>query len=114
MLPPHVFAGVTSDMAIAQDEIFGPVAPIIKDEREALHVANQTKATVCRPAVFTQDRERGVNFSALRVGEPGMTRVNDHSVDDTPTESLSVARRTAGSGGSAGSGSYGNLHAITG
>jgi hypothetical protein len=38
-----------------------------------------------------------------------MTHVNDHSVDDTPT-----ARRTAGLGGSAATGSYANLHAITG
>jgi aldehyde dehydrogenase (NAD+) len=32
-------------MAIAQDEIFGPIAPIIKvkGEVEALHVANQTE-----------------------------------------------------------------------
>src|SRR5579863_9883693 len=57
VLPPHIFAGVTNDMPIAQDEIFGPIAPIIKvkDEEEALHV------------------------------EAGMTHVNDHSVDDTPT-----------------------------
>jgi aldehyde dehydrogenase (NAD+) len=84
VLPPHVFAGVTNDMAIAQDEIFGPIAPIIqvKDEKEALHVANQTEYGLSS-AVFTQDRERGVNF-ALRV-EAGMTHVNDHSVDDTPT-----------------------------
>jgi aldehyde dehydrogenase (NAD+) len=84
VLPPHVFAGVTNDMAIAQDEIFGPIAPIIKvnDEEEALHVANQTEYGLSS-AVFTRDKERGVNF-ALRV-EAGMTHVNDHSVDDTPT-----------------------------
>jgi aldehyde dehydrogenase (NAD+) len=84
VLPPHVFAGVTNDMAIAQDEIFGPIAPIIKakDEEEALHVANQTEYGLSS-AVFTRDRERGVRF-ALRV-EAGMTHVNDHSVDDTPT-----------------------------
>src|SRR5260370_19596205 len=34
VLPPHVFAGVTNDMAIAQDEIFVPIAPIIKLEDE--------------------------------------------------------------------------------
>src|SRR6266852_4371570 len=84
VLPPHVFAGVTNDMAIAQDEIFGPIAPIIKvkDEEEALHVANQTEYGLSS-AVFTRDRERGVKF-ALQV-EAGMTHVNDHSVDDTPT-----------------------------
>jgi aldehyde dehydrogenase (NAD+) len=84
VLPPHVFAGVTNDMAIAQDEIFGPIAPIIKvkDEEEALHVVNQTEYGLSS-AVFTRDRERGVRF-ALQV-EAGMTHVNDHSVDDTPT-----------------------------
>jgi acyl-CoA reductase-like NAD-dependent aldehyde dehydrogenase len=84
VLPPHVFAGVTNDMTIAQDEIFGPIAPIIKvkDEEEALQIANQTEYGLSS-AVFTQDRERGVRF-ALRV-EAGMTHVNDHSVDDTPT-----------------------------
>jgi aldehyde dehydrogenase (NAD+) len=84
VLPPHVFADVTNDMAIAQDEIFGPIAPIIKvkDEEEALHVANQTEYGLSS-AVFTRDLERGVRF-ALQV-EAGMTHVNDHSVDDTPT-----------------------------
>src|SRR5260370_2811081 len=67
VLPPHVFAGVTNDMAIAQDEIFGPIAPIIKvkDEEEALHVANQTEVGLSS-AVVTRDRERGVRF-ALRL-----------------------------------------------
>jgi aldehyde dehydrogenase (NAD+) len=84
VLPPHVFAGVTNDMAIAQEESFGPIVPLIrvKDEEEALQVANQTEYGLSS-AVFTRDRERGVRF-ALRV-EAGMTHVNDHSVDDTPT-----------------------------
>ena len=84
VLPPHIFAGVTNDMQIAQDEIFGPIAPIIRvrDEEEALMVANQTEYGLSS-AVFTRNRERGVCF-ALRV-EAGMTHVNDHSVDDTPT-----------------------------
>jgi aldehyde dehydrogenase (NAD+) len=84
VLPPHVFAGVTNDMPIAQDEIFGPIAAIIRvrNEDEALMVANQTEYGLSS-AVFTRDRERGVRF-ALRV-EAGMTHVNDHSIDDTPT-----------------------------
>ena len=88
-------------MAIAQDEIFGPIAPIIKvkDEEEALHVANQTEYGLSS-AVFTRDRERGVRF-ALRV-EAGMTHVNDHSVDDTPTGPF--GGENSGSGGSVGSG----------
>ena len=30
VLPPHVFVDVKNDMQIAQDEMFGPIAPIIK------------------------------------------------------------------------------------
>jgi acyl-CoA reductase-like NAD-dependent aldehyde dehydrogenase len=56
VLPPHVFAGVTNDMAIAQDEIFGPIAPI---KMEALHVANQTEYGLSS-AVFT----RAIRFSS--------------------------------------------------
>lgn len=42
---PTVFADVTPDMAIAQDEIFGPVLSIIsyKSEREAVEIANGTR-----------------------------------------------------------------------
>ena len=84
VLPPHVFVDVTNDMRIAQDEMFGPIAPIIKvnGEAEALRVANDTQYGLSS-AVFTRDQERGVRF-ALGV-QAGMTHVNDHSVEDTPT-----------------------------
>ncbi|MEU0088453.1 aldehyde dehydrogenase family protein [Streptomyces sp. NPDC006274] len=41
---PTVFADVTADMAIAQEEIFGPVLSILKydDEDDALAIANNT------------------------------------------------------------------------
>ena len=84
VLPPHVFADVRNDMAVAQEEMFGPIAPIIRgaDEAEALRVANDTQYGLSS-CVFTRDKERGVRF-ALGV-EAGMTHVNDHSVDDTAT-----------------------------
>lgn len=84
VLPPHVFVDVRNDMPIAQEEAFGPIAPIIKvhGEAEALRVANDTEYGLSS-AVFTQDKERGVRF-ALGI-HAGMTHVNDHSVDDTPT-----------------------------
>ena len=71
-------------MAIAQEEPFGPIAPIIKvsSEAEALQVANDTQYGLSS-SVFTRDVERGVRF-ALGV-DAGMTHVNDHSVDDTVT-----------------------------
>ena len=42
---PTVFAGVTNDMTIAKDEIFGPVLSIIKydNEDEAIEIANDTE-----------------------------------------------------------------------
>src|SRR5260370_12203020 len=63
VLPPHVFAGVTNEMAIAQDEIFGPIAPIIKvkDEEEALQVANHTAYRLSSPS-FTPDPNPSVTF----------------------------------------------------
>lgn len=41
---PTVFAGVTSDMAIAKEEIFGPVLSILtyQTEEEAIEIANDT------------------------------------------------------------------------
>jgi aldehyde dehydrogenase (NAD+) len=71
-------------MAIAQDETFGPIAPIIKvhGEEEALRVANDTEYGLTS-AVFTSDLERGARF-ALRV-QAGMTHVNDATFDDAPT-----------------------------
>jgi aldehyde dehydrogenase (NAD+) len=84
VLPPHVFVDVRNDMQIAQDEMFGPIVPIIKvnDEAEALRVANDTQYGLSS-AVFTRDRELGVRF-ALQV-QAGMTHVNDHSVEDSST-----------------------------
>ncbi len=41
---PTIFAGVTNDMTIAREEVFGPVLTIIpyKDEAEAVTIANDT------------------------------------------------------------------------
>lgn len=83
LLPPHVFADVTPDMPIAQQEMFGPVISIIKvrGEAEAIQVANDTEYGLSS-AVFTRDVERGVRV-ALQV-KAGMTHVNDQPVVDLP------------------------------
>jgi aldehyde dehydrogenase (NAD+) len=41
---PTVFAGVTNDMTIAREEIFGPVLAILpyKSEKEVVQLANET------------------------------------------------------------------------
>jgi aldehyde dehydrogenase (NAD+) len=83
VLPPHVFVDVKNSMAIAQDETFGPIAPIIKvqGEEEALQVANDTEYGLSS-AVFTSDRERGVRFA--QGVQAGMTHVNDSTFDGVP------------------------------
>lgn len=83
VLPPHIFAEVSNDMPLAQQELFGPIAPIIRarDENEALALANATEYGLSG-AVFTRDVERGVRF-AQRL-EVGMAHVNDHPVNDSP------------------------------
>jgi aldehyde dehydrogenase (NAD+) len=83
VLPPHVFVDATNGMSIAQDEMFGPVVPIlkVKGQEEALKVANDT-AYGLSSAVITKDLERG-NCFALEV-QAGMTHVNDSPVNDLP------------------------------
>jgi aldehyde dehydrogenase (NAD+) len=81
VLPPHVFVNASNKMAIAQDELFGPIVSIIKvnGEEEALAAANDTSYGLSA-AVVTRDVERGTHF-ALRV-QAGMTHVNDSPVND--------------------------------
>ncbi len=83
VVPPHVFVDVTNDNPLAREEIFGPVAPLIRatDEEHALQLANDTEYGLSS-AVFTSDLERGLRF-AQRV-EAGMTHVNDQPVNDLP------------------------------
>lgn len=83
LLPPAVLAGVTNDMPAAQQEIFGPVAPILRfeSEDEAIRMANDTEYGLSS-AVFTRDLARAAR--ATRRLEFGMTHVNDWPVNDEP------------------------------
>ncbi|WP_425644128.1 aldehyde dehydrogenase family protein [Agrobacterium leguminum] len=83
LVAPHVFADVTNTSDFARNEIFGPVAPIIRaiNEAEALAFANDTEFGLSS-AVFTRDEARGLAF-AQRI-EAGMTHINDITVHDYP------------------------------
>ena len=83
VLPPHVLADVDPQWAIAKEETFGPVLPIIKarDEAHALELANDTEFGLSS-SVYTRDLERGVRFA--RGIHAGMTHVNNMSVGDQP------------------------------
>ncbi|MEO1429279.1 MAG: aldehyde dehydrogenase family protein [Cyanobacteria bacterium J06632_19] len=69
-IEPTVFADVTNDMKIAQEEIFGPVMSIIKfkDIEEAIHLANTTMYGLAA-GVWTKDITKAHRVaSSVRAG----------------------------------------------
>ena len=78
---PTVFDGVTNDMTIATEEIFGPVLSIITfdTEQEAIAIANETEYGLAA-AIWTQDLSRAHLVSkALRAGT---VHINSYDEDD--------------------------------
>ncbi|MDF2692064.1 MAG: Aldehyde dehydrogenase [Labilithrix sp.] len=88
VLSPIVLSEVTNDMPAAREEVFGPVASIIRfdGEDEAVRLANDTEFGLAS-ALFTRDGERGVRL-ARRI-EAGMTHINDWPVNDEASAAFS-------------------------
>lgn len=63
-IQPTIFTGVTNDMRIAQEEVFGPVLSVIrfKDEEDALRIANSVRFGLAA-AVWTKDIGRAIRMS---------------------------------------------------
>jgi len=80
-IAPHIFTEVGPHFALAREETFGPVLPIIKarDEAHALELANDTEYGLSS-AVYGQNIERAVAFARKIVA--GMTHVNAITVAD--------------------------------
>ena len=70
-LEPTVITGVSPEMAIAQDEVFGPVMSVIpfKDEAQAIEIANGTQYGLVG-GVFTRDLDRATRAAQkIRAGQ---------------------------------------------
>ncbi len=80
--PPTVLTGVTTDMPAAQEELFGPVAAVLRadDEAHAVEIANDSDFGL-GAAVFTSDLERGERIAAEQL-EAGCCFVNDFVASD--------------------------------
>jgi succinate-semialdehyde dehydrogenase/glutarate-semialdehyde dehydrogenase len=77
-IAPTVLTGVTHEMRIMREEIFGPVLPIVVvgDEAEAVELANDSEFGL-GASIWTRDRHKGERM-ARRI-ESGMVWINDHS-----------------------------------
>ncbi|WP_244816914.1 NAD-dependent succinate-semialdehyde dehydrogenase [Caballeronia sp. Lep1P3] len=72
---PTVLAGVTSDMKIAKEETFGPVAPLFKfsSDDEAIRLANDTEFGL---AAYFYSRDIGRVWRVAEALEYGMVGIN--------------------------------------
>ena len=78
---PTVFADITPDMAIAREEIFGPVLAVMPydTEEQALAMANNSIFGL-GGYVFSEDRKRGYDFaSRLKAGRISFNGANTNS-----------------------------------
>lgn len=73
---PTVMVDVTNDMPIAREEIFGPVAPIMKfrSEQEAIEIANDTDVGL---AAYVYTRALGRTWRVSESLEYGMVGINE-------------------------------------
>lgn len=78
---PTIFTGVTNDMTIAREEIFGPVASIMSFESydEAVAIANDTNFGLAA-GIWTADLGRAHRFA--RDVEAGMVYINSYMEGD--------------------------------
>jgi acyl-CoA reductase-like NAD-dependent aldehyde dehydrogenase len=78
---PTILKNVSPHMEIAQEEVFGPVAPVITvdDEKEAIRIANDSKFGL-GASIWTQDLDKAEALSSLV--QSGIVTVNNVVVSD--------------------------------
>ncbi len=79
---PTILTGVTNDMPIAANEIFGPVSPIISfdDEDEVIAMANATEYGL---AAYFYSRDIGCIWRVAEALEFGMVGINEGIISNT-------------------------------
>ncbi|HKH23053.1 MAG TPA: aldehyde dehydrogenase family protein [Solirubrobacterales bacterium] len=77
-IAPVVLTGVTHEMRIMQEEIFGPVLPVVTvdSEEQGIELANDSQFGL-GASIWTKDRAKGERM-AHQI-QSGMVWVNDHS-----------------------------------
>lgn len=105
VLGVHIVDHVRPEMALFQDETFGPVLCItrVESEAEAIEIANGTEYTLCA-SVFTRDVLRGMEVA--RGIRAGSCHVNGPTVYIEPT------LPNGGTGGRSGYGRFGGMAGV--
>ncbi|WP_051165819.1 aldehyde dehydrogenase family protein [Amycolatopsis orientalis] len=85
-LPPTVFSDVASDLAIAQEEVFGPVLVVqpYDDPDDAVRIANSTQFGLSG-GVWSADRARALSLARrMRTGQVKINGVRTRDHFDAP------------------------------
>lgn len=63
LFPPTVLTGVTEEMQLMQEEIFGPLLPVMafQSEAEVIRLANASPYGLSA-SIFTANRKRGLHW----------------------------------------------------
>lgn len=98
---PTVLTGVTPDMPVHTEEIFGPVAPIVtfSTEEEAIALANDTAYGLVA-SIFTANQTRAMRVAAQL--KTGIVHINDQTVNHEvfgPIGGMGASGNGARSGG---------------
>ncbi len=77
-IDPTIFTNVTHEMAIAREEIFGPVLAVVKvkDYEEAIRLSNDTEFGLSA-SIYTSNIQKAFDF--IKRSEVGLVQVNDET-----------------------------------
>ncbi|MFJ7951452.1 aldehyde dehydrogenase family protein [Lysinibacillus sp. NPDC096418] len=77
-IDPTIFTNVTHDMAIAHEEIFGPVLAVmkVKDYEEAIRLSNDSEFGLSA-SIYTTNIQKAFDF--IERSEVGLVQVNDET-----------------------------------